>query len=296
MSIHSVSNTHSEQNQPPPSSDPILNIKMRLLRAGLCFLFLYTLLYVSKQSSNWSELYLIGLTLLLGLIILAPQVRSGLIRRRLFLHQWLHNQSLWFDWLRGGIFYVGRHFLISFLWALLILVELQHLHYIEHWIFLSSFGIAIGLQLFLFKKFKSILKEAPASMYAREWTMILIRWGLILILIPAILYLPRPDLSGVSFQEAITFSLPKSDQVAYGLFGFLTLFSKIKEDLFWWFILNYEQLVDLPPLALEICWVLLVGLYYVYSLSVMYAISRLISGLLELTDPYFYRFIRSKSS
>ena len=268
----------------------------RWLGALCCFILLRSLLYLSSTLPQWNEISLIGLTLLLGLIILAPQVRSGLIRRRLFLTQWLRDDHQLFHWLKGGAFYVGRHFVISFFWATLILVELQHFHLVEHWILLGGFGSAFVLQMVLFKILQKWLQKAPASVFAREWTVLCIRWGLVLVLIPTLFYLPKPDLNGLSFQEVLTFSLPKSDQVAYGLFGFLQLFSQVKENTFWWFILNYEQLITLPPLLLNLFHWILIGLYCLYSLSVIYAMSRLISGLIELTDPYFYRFIRSKPS
>ena len=289
----------SSNSDSPLSDDSSLSsnsIAKRLIGGGVGLVSLGGLLYLSSTLPQWNEVPLIALTLILGLIILAPQVRSGLIRRRLFLQQWLREEGRLFHWLKGGVLYVSRHFIMSFFWATLILIELQHLHLIEQWIFLGGFGISIGVNVLLFKKFKHILKDAPASVYAREWTMVGLRWSLTLILIPAILYFPRPNLIGLSFQETVFFSLPQDDQIAHGLFGFLQIFSQIKENAFWWFVLNHEQIVQFPPLILSVFHWILMGMYCVYSMSVIYAMSRLMSGLLELTDPYFYHFIRSRSS
>jgi hypothetical protein len=241
-----------------------------------------------------SELELAGLSLLCSILMMFPKLRSGLLRRRLVVNTWMRDDHPLRALLQGGSIYASIKLLLVFPLATLIIAELQIIHRLEWLCLIGTATLASLLRLWIYRVLKRGFYLTPSWILAREWSTSIFLGLSILILLPLSLYLPRPDLTGLSLQQALTQSYPTTTETSLGLFGMIQGLSSVKEVSFWWTLLNLPELLKGAPSWLISASMLGIGgLYALYSISVVYAFSRFTAGLLELGDPSFYRFMRS---
>lgn len=194
--------------------------------------------------------------------------------------------------LQGGALYAMVTFLLCLPWATLITAELVNISALQALILGLGTALMVWLKAWLEGRLNAIFSAAPSSLLSREWSVTLGVMLCALALIPAALYQPRPDLHGVSLQEAFVMTLGEANNSSAGLFGFLQTLVELKEVSFWWALQNLDLLLaDLPPRLITWARLGLGGLYTLYSLSVVYAFSRLQAALIELTDPYARSFL-----
>jgi len=244
-----------------------------------------------------TEIELAGLSLLCSILMMFPKLRSGLLRRRLLVNTWMRDDHPLRSFLQGGSIYASIKLLIVFPLATLIIAELQIIHRLEWLCLIGTATLASLLRLWIHRGLKRAFYLTPSWILAREWSTSIFLGLSILILLPLSLYLPRPDLTGLSLQQALAQTYPTTTESALGLFGMVQGLSSVKEVSFWWILLNLPTLLEGAP-----SWIIsasmfgIGGLYALYSISVVYAFSWLLAGLLELGDPSFYRFMRSRTS
>ena len=208
------------------------------------------------------------------------------------MNTWMRQQSTLTKLLQGGALYAMVTFLLCLPWATLITAELVNISALQALILGLGTALMVWLKAWLEGRLNAIFSVAPSSLLSREWSVTL---GVILCtlaLIPAALYQPRPDLHGVSLQDAFVMTLGETNNSSAGLFGFLQTLVELKEVSFWWALQNLDLLLaDLPPRLITWARLGLGGLYTLYSLSVVYAFSRLQAALIELTDPHARSFL-----
>ena len=253
-------------------------------------------IYSLTSLSAASELELISVNLLFILLILFPRLRSKLLRRRTFVNAWVREEHWSRSLLQGGAIYLIPQLLITLPNAFLLLVELQHIT-LRSWYILIPLSFVVSLvNLGLRRQLSGPLKTSAASVIAREWSTYLFAVLSALILGYQALYTARPDLSDRSLQEALLYVSETTPQIAVGFFGDLMYLSALKETSFWWAITALpQQLSGLPAAVVWLCQYGLAGVYIIYQISVVYALSQVFSGTLELADPQFYAFMRGES-
>ena len=194
--------------------------------------------------------------------------------------------------LQGGALYAMVTFLLCLPWATLITAELVNLSATQALILGVGTTLMVWLKAWLEGALNRVFGSAPSSLLSREWGVALGVMLCALALIPAALYQPRPDLHGASLQEALLLTLGGTDEnPSAGLFGFLQSLVELKEVSFWWALQNLDLLLDdLPPRFISWARFGLGGLYTLYSLSVVYAFSRLQGALIELSDAHARSF------
>ena len=240
-----------------------------------------------------SELALTSLALGFTLLLTLPTLRSRLMRRRLWVNTWMRQRGTLTELLQGGALYAMVTFLLCLPWATLITAELINISPTQALILGGGTSLMVWLKAWLEGTLKHVFSAAPSSLLSREWGVALGMSLCALALIPAALYQPRPDLQGVSLQEALLLTSGGTEASASGgLFGLLQSLVELKEVSFWWALQNLDVLLaDLPPRLIAWLRLALGGLYTLYSLSVVYAFSRLQGALIELTDAHARSFL-----
>ena len=250
------------------------------------------LFFYSPRVTQAGELELVVLNVLCAILVMLPRLRSGLIRRRLFINTWMKRGTKIQSLLQGGSFYASVKLLIAIPLSLLMISELQHIHHKQWYVLIGSMAIASLCRVMFSRGLKSFLMDMPASVIAREWATGVFLLCAILALIPITLYLPQPNFHGIPLRDALL-QLPQQESV--GIFGILQQISAFKEISFWWLIMNIDTLLSgIPAWGILLAQWSLKCIYVAYSISVVYAFARLGAGLIELGDPLFYRFIGRK--
>ena len=254
-------------------------------------------LYSLTRLLNSSEFELIVVNLCFILLILFPRLRSKLVRRRTFVNAWIKEGHWTRELLQGGSLYLIIQLLISIPAAFLLLIELQHIT-VNSWYVLIplSFVVSLG-NLLLRRQLSGLLKPFAAGVIAREWSTYIFAGLSAFVLGYQALYATRPDLSDRSLQEALLYISESSPQITAGFFSDLIFLSALKETTFWWAITAIpHQLTSLPEAVIWLCQLALSTVYILYQISVVYALSLMIAGALEIADPSFYAFMKGRSS
>ena len=262
---------------------------MMVLRALSSGLALGLVCLYSLRAGAASELELTALTTALSVLMMLPQLRGKLIRRRLWVNVWMKQGASLTRRLQGGPILAGITLCQSLPWALLLVVELINLSRAQALLF-SGLVVLISLIRDRFDRgLRRVLDEVPASLFAREWAA-RVYWGLgALCLIPLTLYQLRPALRGLALEEALSLSSVTGE--TGGIFGVLHQLAALKELSFWWFIENIDLLLSgRYAFAAGAARIGAVALYLLYALSMVYSFTRLVSAILELTDPVARRF------
>jgi hypothetical protein len=259
---------------------------------------IYLLSLLSQNIDLFSEWHLIILNLFFAFLLLFSQLRSQLIRRRLQVNIWFRQESYLRKLLQGGVIYSSLRFLLVLPFALLLVAELQHLQTIQ-WrvlIYITLFT-SVG-KLIIERKLRLILYPNPASILSREWMTIFFTCLAIPCLCYLNLYTSKIDLQGLSLEQVIIQSSSTDQSLTSnlhgGIFSAIQNMSMFKETCFWWLFLNLKALMmGFPEWMFQIAHYTLLTLYLLYSVSIVYILSRAIAGLLEIADPYFYKFLKN---
>ena len=250
--------------------------------------------YSLWRAPRATELELIFVNLTLLLVILFPRLRSRLLRRRSWVGAWMREGHWLRSLLRGGALYMSVQLIIAIPASLLLLVELQNLT-LEMWTYLLALGALCALiRVALFRQLSSPLRVEAASVITREWATWCFFIGAATLTLWYTLYTPQPDLASLSLQDALLLSTEQQPEPSGdGVLNEVMWVTAVKESVFWWTILNAPRLlVDLPELVRWAAQVTLIGVYALYHLSALFALSQYVAGSLECVDRHFYRFLR----
>ena len=266
-----------------------------LLFAPLFVLLLAVYAQLRLISASEVELVLVNLTFVL--FILFPRLRSRLLRRRTFVNAWLKQDHWLSRLLQGGAIYMSIQLMCVLPIAFILLVEL-HLITVTCWMmFIQLAFLSAILRSLLQRRLTTLLQPTAAHVLSREWATYFFAAGCAMILIYQALYTERPDLSDRALQGALSFTEEKMSSHAQGFFGDLMFMRSIKETTFWWSITKLPELLEgLSPTILWLSKSVLIFIYSFYQLSVVYAFSLWFAGVLECTDPSFYRFVKGSQS
>ena len=267
-------------------SNVFFTIRLLLAPVGL-----YMIAHTSKMMNQAPEWVLIIINLLVAFLLLFPQLRSQLIRRRLLVNTWFRQDSTILHLIQGGVLYGSLRFLLVLPLAMLLVAELQHISLIQWYIIIIITLFISGGKILVERKLNRLVYKHPASILSREWMV----WTFIILTIPCwcylVLHTSKANLQGLSLEQVIT--QMEVSGIEEGLFNSLQMLSVFKENLFWWLFLNLKTLLsNFPDWLFTISHYTLLIVYLIYSVSIVYLLSRLIGGLLELSDPCFYVFFK----
>lgn len=252
--------------------------------------------YGQWRVTRASEFELIFINLLFLLLILFPRLRSKLLRRRTWVNSWIRSGHWLRDLLQGGAIYLAIQLVISVPAALILLLELQHIPP-SVWLILSCWGFLCSLiRIIAFPRLSKILHKEAASVLAREWATTLFIMGAGAAMLWGVLYMERPDFSQQSLEDALLFTARNVNRGGEGAFADLLFLSALKESGFWWGVVRLpEALSHFPDPLVFLVRTLMICLYSLYQLSVIFALSQLFAGTLEITDREFLTFLRGSS-
>jgi hypothetical protein len=265
---------------PPPPQAPTGGWLTSPLCAGLG---VWGACAYGARAPHASEPELVAATLLSALLITTPALRSGIARRRLWVNAWMRPDARLTQLLQGGALYASLKLLAAFPWAVFLVAEVQHISPTQGIALTAAATLAALCREGLRRRFARLFEPIPASIFAREWATRLFTLFGALALIPLTLTQPRPSYAGLSLKAALLTS--EDAERAVGAFGLLQDLSEVKEVSFWWALQNLSTLLSGAPERL-IEWARwgLAGVYLLYTLSFLHALSRLAAAALELTD------------
>jgi hypothetical protein len=250
---------------------------------------IYGLCAYGERAREASELELSVAVTALSFLMMLPLLRSRLIRRRLWVNTWMAERATLTELLQGGVIFASLTFALSVPWAVLLISELVNLSVEQRYALCGLAALSVGARALFRRVLRVSFTEVPVSLLSREWGARV--YGLlgVITLIPITLYQDRIDMKGLALQEALLRSGVTDEGL--GLFAFLQRSVELKEVSFWWLIENIDVLLSgAPPVLIKATRFALAGLYTLYSISIVYGFSKVMSASLELTDPVARRF------
>ena len=245
------------------------------------------------RAPHASESELIGFSLALLVTLLFPRLRSRLLRRRAHVNVWIQRGHPLRRWLQGGSLYLVFQMLLAIPVSLILLVELQHLSGSLWRDFIVLGAFCGGARLLIHARLSRVLKRQAASVIAREWTVYLFLLIASLVMLNHTLYANRPNFDNRTLSEALLFTAQTSPAERGGAIRELMFLSTLKETAFWWSVIKLPiALKGLPEVVIWLSRSMLVLIYALYQLSVLFALSQFVAGMLDLIDRDFYTFIR----
>ena len=245
------------------------------------------------RAPHAGESELIGFSLALLVTLLFPRLRSRLLRRRAHVNVWIRRGHPLRSWLQGGSLYLVFQLLLAIPVSLILLVELQHVSGSLWRDLIILGGVCGGARLLIHARLRSVLNRQAASVLAREWAVYLFLGIAALIMLNHTLYASRPNFDDRTLSEALLFTAQVSPVERGGAIRELMFLSALKETAFWWSVIKLPiALKGLPEVVIWLSRSILVLIYALYQLSVLFALSQFVAGMLEFIDREFYTFVR----
>ncbi|PMR67711.1 hypothetical protein [Halomonas heilongjiangensis] len=216
--------------------------------AHLALTVLVVLLW-SQLGERLAGLLFVPAWVLVTQLIAAGSLEAARLRRRAWLDQYLRDDSPWHRWLRGGALMVARHQLLGACLALLLLVKLRLLAWVDWPMLLVAVVGLVGLRNGLRRRLARHVIRGHLPAVTRRLVVPPAAGLLSLMLVAVALWLPQPYLVGLGWEEALLRHLQGRD--AASLLGFFERLGSAAEIIQYWAMQNAVESQQLgAPLAL----------------------------------------------
>ncbi len=188
-------------------------------------------------------------------LIAAGSLEAARLRRRVWLEQYLRDDSPWYGWLRGGTMMVVRHQFMGALLALVLLVKLRLLSPVLWPLLLLVVPGLVVAQRLLRRNLARHVLAPHLSAVTRRLVVVPAAVMLTLLLVVAALWLPQPWLVGLGWEEAIARHLPDASRGA--VLGFFERLATLAEITQHWSMQNAVERFRLATPVAMLGWLLL---------------------------------------